>query len=89
MPSTEDGIDGRPQHHLRVHRIKVDELVGITLATTQFGGLIVRDMETDEVLWQLPAVSILQSFSVTCTEKVVQLSGTFVSMHTSNTREDT
>ncbi|KAF8875089.1 hypothetical protein CPB84DRAFT_1796902 [Gymnopilus junonius] len=41
-------------HYRRVHRIKVDEKVGITVATTQLGGLIVRDLETDVVLWELP-----------------------------------
>ncbi|KAF5312915.1 hypothetical protein D9619_003810 [Psilocybe cf. subviscida] len=41
-------------HYRRVHRIKVDEQVGITLATTELGGLVVRDIETDEVLWELP-----------------------------------
>ncbi|KDR69976.1 hypothetical protein GALMADRAFT_255316 [Galerina marginata CBS 339.88] len=41
-------------HYRRVHRVKVDENTGITKATTQLGGLVVRDLETDEVLWELP-----------------------------------
>ena len=39
-----------------VLRFKVDEKVGITMATTELGGLIVRDLETDAVLWDLPVV---------------------------------
>ena len=48
----------RPEsiHYRRVLRFKVDEKVGITMATTKLGGLIVRDLETDEVLWELPVV---------------------------------
>ncbi|KDR69967.1 hypothetical protein GALMADRAFT_255298 [Galerina marginata CBS 339.88] len=41
-------------HYRRVHRVKVDEKAGITMATTQLGGLVVRDLETDAVLWELP-----------------------------------
>ncbi|KAF4623168.1 hypothetical protein D9613_001312 [Agrocybe pediades] len=56
MPSPRQGEDAtsKPSHHTRVHRIKVDEQAGITMATTQMGGFIVRDLETDEVLWELP-----------------------------------
>jgi len=43
-------------HYRRVLRFKVDEKVGITMATTELGGLIVRDLETDMVLWELPVV---------------------------------
>ena len=50
-------------HYRRVHRIKVDEKAGIVMATTQLGGLVVRDLETDAVLWELPAVSIVQFFT--------------------------
>jgi hypothetical protein len=53
-------------HYRRVHRIKVDEQVGITLATTELGGLVVRDIETDEVLWELPIVRFLSSFLTVC-----------------------
>ncbi|KIM47186.1 hypothetical protein M413DRAFT_440688 [Hebeloma cylindrosporum] len=42
-------------HRYRVHRIKVDEKAGIILTTSQVGGLLVRDLESDEVLWELPA----------------------------------
>ncbi|KAF9482975.1 hypothetical protein BDN70DRAFT_892163 [Pholiota conissans] len=38
----------------RVHRIKVDENAGLVMTTTAVGGLVVRDLETDEVLWELP-----------------------------------
>ncbi|KAF8804780.1 hypothetical protein BYT27DRAFT_7243584 [Phlegmacium glaucopus] len=41
-------------HHSKVLRFKVDEKVGITMTTTEVGGLIVRDLETDVVLWELP-----------------------------------
>ncbi|KAF8956222.1 hypothetical protein BDZ97DRAFT_1852767 [Flammula alnicola] len=40
--------------HRRIHRIKVDEKAGIIMTTTGVGGLMVRDLETDEVLWELP-----------------------------------
>lgn len=43
-------------HGRRVHRIKVDEKAGIILTTSQLGGLVVRDIESDEVLWELPVV---------------------------------
>jgi hypothetical protein len=43
-------------HKYRVHRIKVDEKAGIILTTSQVGGLLVRDLESDEVLWELPVV---------------------------------
>jgi hypothetical protein len=43
-------------HRYRVHRIKVDEKAGIILTTSQVGGLLVRDLESDEVLWELPGV---------------------------------
>ncbi|EMD33102.1 hypothetical protein CERSUDRAFT_118157 [Gelatoporia subvermispora B] len=36
-----------------VHRIKVDEEVGILVTTNSFGGLTVSDANTDEVLWSL------------------------------------
>ena len=41
----------------RVHRIKVDEKVGLVMTTSSVGGLVVRDLESDEVLWELPKVS--------------------------------
>ncbi|KAJ3549871.1 hypothetical protein NM688_g5135 [Phlebia brevispora] len=40
--------------HPDVHRIKVDEEVGIVITTHADGGLVVRDMDTGEVLWGLP-----------------------------------
>ncbi|KAF8964925.1 hypothetical protein BDZ97DRAFT_1918628 [Flammula alnicola] len=40
--------------HRRIHRIKVNEKVGIIMKTTGIGGLMVRDLETDKVLWELP-----------------------------------
>ena len=43
-------------HRYRVHRIKVAEKAGIILTTSQVGGLLVRDLESDEVLWELPVV---------------------------------
>lgn len=51
-----------------VHRIKVDEEVGIVITTHQRGGLIVRDIDTDEILWALPKVSVETSL-VTSDEK--------------------
>lgn len=39
-----------------VHRIKVDEGRGIVITTHQDGGVNVRDLETDEILWALPRV---------------------------------
>lgn len=47
--------------HTDVHRIKADEDVGIVITTHADGGLVVRDMGTDEVLWGLPRVSRLLS----------------------------
>ena len=44
-----------------MHRIKVNEKVGIILTTSQVGGLLVRDLESDEVLWELPVVRVLYS----------------------------
>ncbi|RXW18351.1 hypothetical protein EST38_g7513 [Candolleomyces aberdarensis] len=38
----------------KVHRIKVDERNGFFLTTTRVGGLVVRDMESEKVLWELP-----------------------------------
>jgi hypothetical protein len=43
-------------HKYRVHRIKVDEKAGIILTTSHVGGLLVRDLESNEVLWELPVV---------------------------------
>ena len=43
--------------HTDVHRIKVDEDVGIVITTHADGGLVVRDLELNEVLWGLPRVS--------------------------------
>ncbi|KJA15540.1 hypothetical protein HYPSUDRAFT_194203 [Hypholoma sublateritium FD-334 SS-4] len=40
--------------YLRAHRIKVDEKVGLVMTTSGVGGLVVRDLESDEVLWELP-----------------------------------
>ncbi|RXW18347.1 hypothetical protein EST38_g7514 [Candolleomyces aberdarensis] len=37
-----------------VHRIKVDERNGFFLTTSRVGGLVVRDMESKKVLWELP-----------------------------------
>lgn len=39
-----------------VHRIKVDEELGIIITTHQEGGLTVRDLDTNELLWALPPV---------------------------------
>ena len=39
-----------------MHRIKVDEDIGIVITTHKTGGLNVRDIETDELLWALPPV---------------------------------
>lgn len=47
----------------RVHRIKVDEKVGLAMTTSGVGGLVVRDLESDEVLWELPVVSFSLSNS--------------------------
>ncbi|KAF5312246.1 hypothetical protein D9619_003798 [Psilocybe cf. subviscida] len=41
-------------HHKRIHRFKVDEQLGLLIATTKRGGLIVKDLDTDELLWELP-----------------------------------
>ncbi|PPQ91158.1 hypothetical protein CVT25_003036 [Psilocybe cyanescens] len=50
-----DNVDvPEPAHYRRVHRIKADENAGITIATTQLGGLVVRDIGSDAVLWELP-----------------------------------
>ncbi|KDR69991.1 hypothetical protein GALMADRAFT_145037 [Galerina marginata CBS 339.88] len=49
-----DGKREASMHYRRVHPVKVDENAGITKATTQLGGLVVRDLETDAVLWELP-----------------------------------
>lgn len=42
----------------RVHRIKVDEKAGLIMATSAVGGLVVRDLESDKVLWELPVVRL-------------------------------
>ncbi|EDR04773.1 uncharacterized protein LACBIDRAFT_303972 [Laccaria bicolor S238N-H82] len=46
------------RHHTspnrRVHRIKVDELAGFIITTSQSGGLAVTDINTDQLLWSLP-----------------------------------
>lgn len=44
--------------HDDVHRIKVDEKRGIVITTHQDGGLNVRDMDTNEILWGLPRVRL-------------------------------
>jgi hypothetical protein len=41
-----------------VHRIKVDYELGFVITTRQTGGLFVCDIETDRVLWALPAVRL-------------------------------
>ncbi|KAF8148668.1 hypothetical protein B0H34DRAFT_736501 [Crassisporium funariophilum] len=40
--------------HRYVHRIKVDELGGYIMTTSKGGGLLVTDLNDDEVLWSLP-----------------------------------
>ena len=44
--------------HADVHRIKVDEERGLVITTHRDGGLNVRDMDTDEILWGLPRVRL-------------------------------
>lgn len=39
-----------------IHRIKVDEEVGILITTHRYGGLSVTDIKTDQVLWALENV---------------------------------
>ena len=39
-----------------VHRIKVDELAGYIMTTSNKGGLLVTDMNEDRILWALPRV---------------------------------
>ena len=39
-----------------VHRIKVDELAGYIMTTSNKGGLLVTDLNEDRVLWALPQV---------------------------------
>ena len=41
-----------------VHRFKVDEEEKTVISTSRRGGLIVSSVDTQEVLWFLPAVSI-------------------------------
>ena len=48
--------NGLAEDHDDVHRIKVDEERGIVITTHQDGGLNVRDLETDAILWGLPRV---------------------------------
>lgn len=45
----------------QVHRIKVDERNGFFLVTNRSGGLVVRDVESGSVLWDLPKVCFFQS----------------------------
>ncbi|KAI0687433.1 hypothetical protein BC835DRAFT_1512682 [Cytidiella melzeri] len=40
--------------HSDVHRLKIDEDIGIIITTHRDGGINVRDLGTDEVLWALP-----------------------------------
>lgn len=42
----------------RVHRIKIDEKAGLIMTTSAVGGLVVRDLESDKVLWELPVVRL-------------------------------
>ncbi|KAI0090764.1 hypothetical protein BDY19DRAFT_992179 [Irpex rosettiformis] len=46
--------------HRDVHRIKVDEEIGIVITTHKDGGINVRDIHTDEVLWALPRTYVQQ-----------------------------
>jgi hypothetical protein len=46
----------------KVHRIKVDENVGIVVTTHRDGGLLVTDIKGDELLWSLPDVIIVFCF---------------------------
>lgn len=41
-----------------VHRIKVDEAAGLLITTHQNGGLRVRDIESGDLLWELPSASL-------------------------------
>ncbi|KAJ6613499.1 hypothetical protein B0H10DRAFT_1758691, partial [Mycena sp. CBHHK59/15] len=43
-----------------VHRIKADEQRGFLIVTTSRGGLFVVDLYDDQVLWSLPAVSMMR-----------------------------
>jgi hypothetical protein len=46
-----------------VHRIKVDERNGFFLTTGRLGGLVVRDVESKKVLWELPKVGSFDCFT--------------------------
>jgi hypothetical protein len=39
-----------------VHRIKVDELAGYIITTSNKGGILVTDLNEDRILWALPQV---------------------------------
>lgn len=52
--------------HPDVCRIKVDEERGFVVTTHDTGGLVVRDMDTGEVLWSLPQVSIADTENLFC-----------------------
>lgn len=54
------------EDHADVHRIKVDEDVGIVITTHKDGGINVRDLYTDEVLWALPRVCIVVLYVNLC-----------------------
>ena len=66
-----------------MHRIKVDEKAGIILTTSQVGGLLVRDLESDEVLWELPVVRT--SYSQKWLKLTLAISGTYEPTPISNT----
>ena len=70
-------------HKYRVHRIKVDEKVGIILTTSQVGGHLVRDLESDEVFLELPVSRA--SYSRTRLNLTFVISGTFDPSPISNT----
>lgn len=61
----ENNWQGREQPNLvtmsssghTVHRIKVDESRGLIITTHQYGGLVVNDLDKNQILWTLPPVS--------------------------------
>ena len=62
-------------HKYHVHPIEVDEKAGIILTTSQVGGLLVRDVASNEVLWELPVVRA--SYYRTRLNLTFVISGTF------------
>lgn len=70
-----------------VHRFKVDEKAAFIVSTSDDGGLLVTDIESNEVVWSLNPVSMISVFknwNLYVTESTTSFSATSIATHIAN-----